>query len=567
MLVPRLGEHARLDLGHTPVPDTAEKRQKVSREGVVLLKSFEGFRSRAEPLDDGRWIIGYGHTLSAREGQTVSEANAELLLQYDLIPVVAAVHDRVTRPLNQHQFDALASFAFSVGVEQFAASDVLAKVNADTPQEAADAIGAWPEVAAPASAALRRRAAERALFVADPATDVTVADLLTAPLPLPLPVAAPAEPASVRPAEAAPEAARAAAVAALLGESPAKAPRDTDEAANAVETLDAVVVNFPGVARVETASEAAAETPEAGPAPAVTDEPDAAEDARPSDEPQGVEAPEAAALPETAAVVDASDEALASEADVAPIVGETAAATDEASEPETPAVETSEAEQTADAAEPETDAVEAPRLGTDTAEPVPSAPNLALAANIQRYSPYSSPIIGPVPGLGQPMLVKATLTSAAATPPLTLPAVASDTVQGAVSQPAPELVLTAPAADDEPVIRPVWDESARVDAAEGQAPLFDQEAPMGAVVSVLRHEAEPAPRRFEWSETGAFLAMGGIGLVSFGAAFAAFRRAGGQSIGGQDTVLIGWVLALIAVVCIGLSGYNLYRRLGRREQD
>ena len=99
--------------------DATTRRLKVSREGVVLIKSFEGFRPRAVRDEDGRWVIGYGHTASAREGLTVSEQDAELLLQYDLLPVVKALNERVSAPLNQHQFDALASFAISVGVERF----------------------------------------------------------------------------------------------------------------------------------------------------------------------------------------------------------------------------------------------------------------------------------------------------------------------------------------------------------------------------------------------------------------------------------------------------------------
>ena len=70
--------------------DATTPRLKVSREGVVLIKSFEGFRPRAVRGEDGRWVIGYGHRASAREGLTVSEADAELLLQYDLLPVAKA---------------------------------------------------------------------------------------------------------------------------------------------------------------------------------------------------------------------------------------------------------------------------------------------------------------------------------------------------------------------------------------------------------------------------------------------------------------------------------------------
>ena len=159
---------------------------KISREGVLLIKSFEGFRPRAQLASDGRWIVGYGHTASAREGASVSEAEAELLLQYDLIPVQTALVEGLTRPVNQHQYDALASFAFSVGTEAFRASDVLARVNSGAETQAAEALIAWPEPPV-RDAGLRRRAAERALFKADPASAVTLSDLLVAPVSDPEP--------------------------------------------------------------------------------------------------------------------------------------------------------------------------------------------------------------------------------------------------------------------------------------------------------------------------------------------------------------------------------------------
>ena len=117
-----------------------QPRQKVSRDGLLLIKSLEGLRTRACRLAGGGWVVGYGHTRSAREGATVSEAEAELLLQYDLLPVVAAVNDHVTAPLNRRQFDALVSFAFSVGVARFAASDVVQRLNAGATAEALEAL-------------------------------------------------------------------------------------------------------------------------------------------------------------------------------------------------------------------------------------------------------------------------------------------------------------------------------------------------------------------------------------------------------------------------------------------
>jgi lysozyme len=214
---------------------------KVSREGVVLIKSFEGFRASATRDADGGWVIGYGHRLTAREGLTVGEADAELLLQYDLLPIVKALNAAMDEgripSLNAHQFDALASFALSVGIDTFLTSDVLETLGRGATGEAADALVHWPQPASPQDA-LRRRAAERALFMADPARPVALAALLSAPLPPPV---------AEHRAEAPASDARAEAVATLLGEAEA----DTAAADE--------VVNIPNFGPVALEAEAPAE--------------------------------------------------------------------------------------------------------------------------------------------------------------------------------------------------------------------------------------------------------------------------------------------------------------------
>lgn len=165
----------------TALSDATRQKLKVSAEGIALIKSLEGFRPRALKRGN-QWVIGYGHTRSAREGAAVTEAEAELLLRYDLLPVTDAINDGATTPLNQHQFDALASFAYSVGVDDFRGSDVLHRLNRGEAVMAADALIGWPENPSP-EAVVRRRSAERALFTTDPSSAATVADLLTAPLP------------------------------------------------------------------------------------------------------------------------------------------------------------------------------------------------------------------------------------------------------------------------------------------------------------------------------------------------------------------------------------------------
>ena len=182
MLLRLSGERARSELGQS-VSATPSQRLKVSREGLLLIKSFEGFRPRTVRRRDGVPVIGYGHVKSARPGATISEAEAELLLQYDLLPIVEAINNRVSIPLNQHQFDALASFIFSVGVQRFEGSDVLEQLNAGAPARAAEALSGWPDrVQPPVDAPYRRRSAERALFDAAPDRPAPLDVLLTAPV-------------------------------------------------------------------------------------------------------------------------------------------------------------------------------------------------------------------------------------------------------------------------------------------------------------------------------------------------------------------------------------------------
>src|SRR5215471_8163927 len=100
-------------------------RHRVSPAAIELIKRFEGYRRKAAQLPDGRWTIGHGHTLTAKQGAEVSEADAEALLIYDLIAVSQAVTEQVHAPLTANQFDALCAFAFNIGLDNFARSGVL----------------------------------------------------------------------------------------------------------------------------------------------------------------------------------------------------------------------------------------------------------------------------------------------------------------------------------------------------------------------------------------------------------------------------------------------------------
>lgn len=145
-------------------------RHSVSRSAVELIKAFEGFRPRAAQLDDGRWTIGYGHTLTAREGAEITEPDAEALLLYDLIGASHAVNEYVFAPLTQNEYDALVSFVFNIGVRAFRGSPTLRRLNEGRPLEAAMAMELWRKADLEGErividALVRRRAAEKALFL------------------------------------------------------------------------------------------------------------------------------------------------------------------------------------------------------------------------------------------------------------------------------------------------------------------------------------------------------------------------------------------------------------------
>ncbi|WP_340646572.1 glycoside hydrolase family protein [Phenylobacterium sp.] len=145
-------------------------RHQVSRTAIDLIKRFEGYRRKSAQLADSRWTIGYGHTLTAREGAEVSEQDAEALLLYDLIAVAHSVNEWTYTPLTQNQFDSLCAFAFNIGVDNFRRSSVLRRVNEGQLLQAACAMELWRKADFEGErividALVRRRSAEKTLFL------------------------------------------------------------------------------------------------------------------------------------------------------------------------------------------------------------------------------------------------------------------------------------------------------------------------------------------------------------------------------------------------------------------
>lgn len=142
----------------------------ISAQGLALIQELEGFQAEPKQLPTGGWVVGYSHVRATEPGDAVNENDAVELLTGDLAAFEDLVNTLVTQPLAQTQFDALVSFAFSVGAEGFGRSQVLRRVNAGDYVSAACAMDAWrkSEVSGEVvviDALVRRRTAEKALFL------------------------------------------------------------------------------------------------------------------------------------------------------------------------------------------------------------------------------------------------------------------------------------------------------------------------------------------------------------------------------------------------------------------
>ncbi|MFN4975305.1 MAG: lysozyme [Bacteroidota bacterium] len=143
---------------------------KTGKEGKNLIKMYEGFRAFAYLCPAGVMTIGFGTTringkpVVANQKVTVDEAN--LFLDQDLKQFEDAINKLVKIELNQNQFDALASFVYNVGIENFRKSTLLKKLNANDILGAANEFSRWNRAKGKVLAGLtRRRESEKLLFL------------------------------------------------------------------------------------------------------------------------------------------------------------------------------------------------------------------------------------------------------------------------------------------------------------------------------------------------------------------------------------------------------------------
>lgn len=142
----------------------------ISKNGLELIKKYEGLRLSAYKDPAGILTIGYGHTKTVKPGMVINEEMANLLLKIDLMDAENAVRELVDIELNQNQFDALVSLVFNIGRGNFARSTLLKKLNEGKILEAGEEFMKWTKARKPGGfkelpGLVKRRAEEKTLFL------------------------------------------------------------------------------------------------------------------------------------------------------------------------------------------------------------------------------------------------------------------------------------------------------------------------------------------------------------------------------------------------------------------
>lgn len=139
----------------------------ISKKGMDLIKTFEGFSALEYTCVAGKRTIGYGHVLAPGEKYVcgLSEQKAEYLLKQDLDLMEKALNRLVKVPLAAHQKEALLSFIFNVGIRAFQKSTLLKELNEGNYDQVPKQLQRWIYVnGKPCNGLIRRRKAEADLF-------------------------------------------------------------------------------------------------------------------------------------------------------------------------------------------------------------------------------------------------------------------------------------------------------------------------------------------------------------------------------------------------------------------
>lgn len=137
-----------------------------SKEGLRLIKEFEGLRLESYKCPAGVWTIGWGHTKGVRPNEVIDVMRANDLLIEDIAPIERELN-KLGINFRQEQFDSLVSWIFNLGIKNFWNSTLLVRIKMNSSdEEITDEIVKWVNAnKKPLLGLKKRRIAEANMFL------------------------------------------------------------------------------------------------------------------------------------------------------------------------------------------------------------------------------------------------------------------------------------------------------------------------------------------------------------------------------------------------------------------
>jgi len=142
----------------------------ISRDGIELVKAFEGCRLTPYFCPANIPTDGWGNTHNVDMRRTLTQSQADARLASNMMVVSSDVDKLVKVDITQGMHDALCSFVFNLGEHALANSTLLKLVNAKDFVGASEQFERWDKAVVkgmlvPMAGLHRRRLAEKAMFM------------------------------------------------------------------------------------------------------------------------------------------------------------------------------------------------------------------------------------------------------------------------------------------------------------------------------------------------------------------------------------------------------------------
>lgn len=153
--------------------------RRLSEKGKELIEKHEGKVNRVYVCPGGKLTGGIGHALSATDrrhykfGSPISDVVIYAWFDDDVEKAERTVNNWVVREISQSAFDALVSFVFNVGADNFKRSTLLKKLNRGDIKGASEEFGRWVYSKKKKLQGLVKRRAEEAQLFRDAETDLS----------------------------------------------------------------------------------------------------------------------------------------------------------------------------------------------------------------------------------------------------------------------------------------------------------------------------------------------------------------------------------------------------------